>query len=91
MKAGGVRECQQCWQEERAEEMAPGQDSRLCGMSLLDTWHKVVKVKPRAAAAARGLRNRSVLEFIFCATEEGFSFSWDSVWKLFYPLDSQRL
>ena len=34
--------------------MAPGHDSRLCGVSLLDTWHKAVKVKPRAAAAARG-------------------------------------
>ena len=34
--------------------MAPGQDSCLCGMNLLDTVHEVVKVKPRAAAAARG-------------------------------------
>ena len=54
MKAGRGGECQQRWQEEKAEETAPGLDSCLCGVTLLDTQHEVVKVKPRAAAAARG-------------------------------------
>lgn len=75
----------------RGEEMFQARIDAMCSFNLLGTRHEVVKEKPKTAVAWGGLCNRKYHRVHFSMSPRETSFSWDPIWKLFYPLESQEL
>lgn len=74
----------------RAGKMTQAGMEATRGLNLPHTGLEVVKEKPKTAVAW-GLCIRKYHRVHFSLSPRETSFSWDPIWKLFYPLESQKL